>query len=160
MEASTKKNLITAKHNLKLARTGHDLLELKFIALQRTLKHTEKSAKKIRDELQILVQKAERAFAIAKMECGEKIAAPFKFQETCAAFDEAYFLCKEIFIQKQRLAEIEETLAQLKIRTSRTRKRASALKNIAIPSYKSRIKYISERLEEHERDERIRINAI
>ena len=171
----TKKNLLNARQNLTLAKKGHGLLEMKHNALLRELKRTEKTANEIREKLQTLQQKAEHVLTISKMESGEdKVLEIWKnlqwgsamkkpvydLTETGASLDEAYILYEEVFFEKHRLAEIEKVLAQLKIRTQRTKKRAAALKNISIPKYEARIKYISTQLEEHERDERIRLRAV
>ncbi|MDR0272250.1 MAG: hypothetical protein LBI27_02910 [Clostridiales bacterium] len=161
----TKKNLILAKTNLTLARKGHDLLELKQNALTLELKRTEKIANELREEVKKLFLLAEHALTIAKMENGEKICELLEtntlnnFFETTAASDEAFFT-REMFLSKEsELKKIEETLSQLKIRVKRTKKRVSALRNIAIPMYETRVKYISNQLEEHERDEMIRLKT-
>jgi len=169
----TKRNLLLAKQSLILARKGHDLLDMKYNALLRELKRAEKTANKIREKLHRLLFIAERALVIAKMEIGEGKfqeiweliswdSLPnlqYKLYETCAAVDEAVLAWEQVFSEEKKLAKIEETLTNLKARSNRTKKRASALRNIAIPSYEQRVKYITDQLEEHERDEMIRLKV-
>ncbi|MCL2455957.1 MAG: hypothetical protein FWD19_00235 [Defluviitaleaceae bacterium] len=77
-----------------------------------------------------------------------------------AAFDEAFFAWRRVLCEQKNLAQVEEILARLKIRAERAKKRAAALKNIAIPTYEQRVKFFSARFEENERDEIVRLKAI
>ena len=51
------------------------------------------------------------------------------------------------------LAEIENSIYRLSIAIRKTQKRANALKNIMIPTYREQVKYITNALEEKEREE-------
>jgi V/A-type H+-transporting ATPase subunit D len=88
-----------------------------------------------------------------------KISIPYKLNETCAALDEAFFAWIQIFLEEGKLAAVLEIISALKIRVAYTKKRASALGNIVIPAQEKRVKFISERLEENERDELVRLKA-
>jgi V/A-type H+-transporting ATPase subunit D len=171
MKMVSKKNLILAKQGLTLSQKAHDLLEIKLGALFHELKRVEKIVRGLHGELQKILSAAERARLAAEMEIGEKVAEiwentqwesinpPYKLKETCVALDEAFFAWQQVFLLKKKLAEAEEKIANLKIRANRTKKRAAALRNIKIPEYKRRVKYIADRLEEHERDEMVRLKV-
>ena len=64
------------------------------------------------------------------------------------------FLC---FNETKRLtavlAEIENSIYRLAIAIKKTQKRANALKNIIIPKYESQLQFITNSLEEKEREE-------
>ena len=64
------------------------------------------------------------------------------------------FLC---FNETKRLtavlAEIENSIYRLAIAIKKTQKRANALKNIIIPRYESQLQFITNSLEEKEREE-------
>ena len=51
------------------------------------------------------------------------------------------------------LAEIENSIYRLAIAIKKTQKRANALKNIIIPKYESQLQFITNSLEEKEREE-------
>ncbi|MCL2224009.1 MAG: hypothetical protein FWB96_03465 [Defluviitaleaceae bacterium] len=167
----TKRNLLAAKQKLTLAQKGHGLLELKLTVLIREKKCIEKSATQLREELQHLRTTAQRTRAIAETECGaetvdglallfsEANPVPYKLNETCAAFDEAFFALAQVLAAEKKLAELDAALTALNNRINRTKKRAAALNNIVIPTHQTRIKFITERLEEHERDEMIRLKS-
>lgn len=77
----------------------------------------------------------------------------YSLTETNTRFDKAYISfirAKEMSI---RLAEIENSIYRLSVAIRKTQKRANALKNIVIPTYKEQVKYITGALEEKEREE-------
>lgn len=78
---------------------------------------------------------------------------PYGMMRTNSSFDDAY-LCfnraKEITL---RLAEIENSIYRLAVSIKKTQKRANALKNIMIPKFRSAVHFISNALEEKEREE-------
>ena len=51
------------------------------------------------------------------------------------------------------LAEIENSIYRLAVAIKKTQKRANALKNIIIPKYEAQVRFISNSLEEKEREE-------
>ena len=85
---------------------------------------------------------------------------PYPLGESTTYLDSAYasWINAEAVILKY--AEAKISIIRLTKEIYRTQKRASALRNIKIPEYETRIKYISEQLEERERDERIRIRNV
>lgn len=83
----------------------------------------------------------------------EKPKLRYILSSTNTQFDKAYFSfikAKEISI---KLAEIENSIYRLSVAIRKTQKRANALKNIVIPNYKAQVKFISNALEEKEREE-------
>ena len=175
MEAlPTRRNLQLTKQNLIFAQKGYDLLDIKYNALMRELKRIEKAANESREKLQILLSTAEHVLTIAQIELGQgKVAEiwesapwlncerypPYKLHETCAALDEAFLSWQQIFEEQQKLAVLEDSISRLNARIHRTKKRVFALRNITIPSYETRVKHITEHLEERERDEMSRLKV-
>jgi V/A-type H+-transporting ATPase subunit D len=159
--SATKKNLLDTIKSLALARKGHDLLDMKYAALLREVKAAEKEAAALRGRVGELRHAAERAVTIAQMEMGEgyEPAEELVLHEGCIAGDAAFFVWLEFEEAKNELAEMEAALLQLKAKKERTRRRVFALKNIKIPTYESQIKYISEQLEERERDDMTRLRS-
>lgn len=76
------------------------------------------------------------------------------------AIDLAYARFREVAELCAELAEIESSIYRLSVAIRKTQKRANALKNIVIPGYKKDIAYITEFLEEKEREEFIRMKVI
>lgn len=58
------------------------------------------------------------------------------------------------------LAEIENSVYRLSVAIKKTQKRANALKNIIIPRFEETQKFISDALEEKEREEFSRLKVI
>ena len=63
---------------------------------------------------------------------------------------EYFYRVKELTVV---LAEVENSVYRLANTIRKTQKRANALKNISIPRFEETIKFISESLEEKEREE-------
>lgn len=79
---------------------------------------------------------------------------------TNAAFDEAYVCFREVKRLTAHLAEIENSVYRLADAIKKTQKRANALKNIMIPKFEETVKFISDALEEKEREEFSRMKVI
>ena len=58
------------------------------------------------------------------------------------------------------LAEVENSVYRLATAVNKTQKRANALKNIIIPRYTATVKYITDSLEEKEREDFSRLKVI
>lgn len=76
------------------------------------------------------------------------------------AMDDAYAKFRDVKELCAELAEIENSVYRLALAIRKTQKRANALKNIVIPGYRKDIAYITEFLEEKEREEFIRMKVI
>lgn len=77
----------------------------------------------------------------------------YELSSTNSSFDYAYICfnkAKEITV---RLAEVENSIYRLAIAIKKTQKRANALKNIMIPRYQEQVHFITNALEEKEREE-------
>ena len=89
---------------------------------------------------------------------GEKFY--YGFEHTNSVLDTAYLN----FIKVKRftviLSEIETSVYRLAIAIKKTQKRANALENVVIPNLLKTIKYISDSLEEKDREEFSRLKAI
>jgi len=169
----TKRNFLQAKHNLALARKGHDLLDMRHKALLHELSAENNKARIIREKLRKDVAGAHHALAVAQMELGSENVADFwekgfwsdnlnlqyDLSDTCASLDEAFLAWRSVLEQISELSDVEKAICRLTSHIQRTRKRASALRNITIPTYETRVKYISEQLEEKERDELVRLKV-
>lgn len=68
-------------------------------------------------------------------------------------FDRAFLCFNEVKYLSATLAEIENSIYRLAFAIKKTQKRANALKNILIPQYKHQVKFITNALEEKEREE-------
>jgi len=165
-----KANLLAAKKNLALAKKGHDLLEVKQNALIQEVRRGEKTVSEIKAKLMKVKKVAERAFTIAAMEIGRETAErvvnetgasplPYRLEDTTAAVDKAFFARREVIALEDELTKAETALTRQKERLRRTKKRVSALRNISIPNYEKRVKYVTGQIEEHERDEMVRQKA-
>ena len=77
----------------------------------------------------------------------------YGYRRTDISLDIAFQKFNEVKILTARLAEIECSVFRLAEGIHKTQKRANALKNISIPRFEKTIKFISESLEEKEREE-------
>ncbi len=88
------------------------------------------------------------------------IKLAYGIRGTNSALDDAFVRFHEVKRLTRELAETENTIYRLAYAIKKTQKRANALKNIIIPNYTSDIKYITEALEEKEREEFSRLKVI
>lgn len=72
---------------------------------------------------------------------------------TNSAFDYAYICFNRVKALTVRLAEVENSIYRLAAAIKKTQKRANALKNIMIPRFKAQVKFITNALDEKEREE-------
>ena len=73
--------------------------------------------------------------------------------QTNSQFDAAYISFNRAKELTVKLAEIENSIYRLAIAIKKTQKRANALKNIMIPKFESTVRFITNALEEKEREE-------
>ncbi|QLY40564.1 V-type ATP synthase subunit D [Hujiaoplasma nucleasis] len=83
----------------------------------------------------------------------EKVSLRYGISNTNTKFDYAYKSFLKVRDLILILAEVDNALYRLADAIRKSRKRANALKNIVIPDYKTKIKFISDTLEEREREE-------
>ena len=77
----------------------------------------------------------------------------YSLNETNSQFDKAYISFIKVKEMSVKLAEIENSIYRLSVAIRKTQKRANALKNIMIPTYREQVKFITNALEEKEREE-------
>jgi V/A-type H+-transporting ATPase subunit D len=87
-------------------------------------------------------------------------AIPYGLEETNSKIDEAYLQFQKVKQLTMILAEVDNSVYRLSASISKTQKRANALKNIVIPRYQAQIKFISDSLDEKDREEFSRMKVI
>lgn len=95
---------------------------------------------------------------IVRIEEGEE-GVFYGLQNTNSMLDEAYLSFREVKELTVRLAEIENSVYRLADAISKTQKRANALDNIMIPQFEETVKFISDALEEKEREDFSRLKV-
>ena len=78
---------------------------------------------------------------------------PYSMMITNSSFDNAFVKFNKVKEISAVLAEIENSIYRLAVAIKKTQKRANALKNILIPRYTEQVKFITNALEEKEREE-------
>lgn len=79
---------------------------------------------------------------------------------TSSYLDKVYLKFNEIKILIVKLAEIESSVYRLADAIKKTQKRANALEKILIPQFENTIRYISEELDEKEREDFSRLKVV
>lgn len=77
----------------------------------------------------------------------------YSMYQTNSSFDDAYICFNRVKELTITLAEIENSIFRLAIAIKKTQKRANALKNIMIPKFDNMVRFITNALEEKEREE-------
>ena len=77
----------------------------------------------------------------------------YGFTKTNSQLDNAYMFFDKVKRITITLATIENSIYRLAVSITKTQRRANALKNIMIPRFTQTVKYISDALEEKEREE-------
>ena len=84
----------------------------------------------------------------------------FGFEGTNSDFDEACRLFRQVKVLTAQLAEIENSVCRLADAVETTQKRSNALNNIMIPRLEETVKFITQALDEKEREEFSRLKVI
>ena len=84
----------------------------------------------------------------------------FGMTNSNSMLDEAYLKFIEVKRMTARLAEVENSVYRLADAIKKTQKRANALKNILIPRFEAEVKFISDALDEKDREEFSRLKVI
>ena len=79
---------------------------------------------------------------------------------TSPLLDDCYLKFYQVKELTRRLAEVETSIYRLAQAIRKTQKRANALQNIVIPNFDQTIRFITEALEEKEREEFVRLKVI
>ncbi len=89
-----------------------------------------------------------------------EIVPYYSFYHTNTALDVALQKFQQVKYLIYEMAEIEDSVNKLAIEIKRTQKRTNALKNIQIPKFETLVKFISEVLEEKEREDFFRLKVL
>jgi V/A-type H+-transporting ATPase subunit D len=84
----------------------------------------------------------------------------YGFYRTSAAIDDAMKEFNKIKYLTYELAEVENAVYRLAMEVKKTQKRANALKNIQIPKFEEIVKFVTEVLEEKEREDFFRLKVV
>ena len=84
----------------------------------------------------------------------------YSFFRTNSALDNAVKTLEDLKYLVYELAEIENAVYMISLEIKKTVKRANALEKIQIPKYEEAVKYISEVLEEKEREDFFRLKKV
>lgn len=84
----------------------------------------------------------------------------YGFSKTNSQLDKAYICFDKVKKLTCTLAEVENSIYRLANGIKKNQRRANALKNIIIPRFEGTVKYISDSLEEKEREEFSRLKVI
>ena len=194
--APTKSNLLRTKDNLKLSKTGYNLIDKKRTVLIKEMMQQIEKAKEIQSDVKDLFEKAYKVLQEANITMGvrqvqdialsidkaehfdityksimgldvptvkyeKQVLRPhYSMYMTGEAIDEAIMIFQKIKMLTYRLAETENTVYKLSIEIKKNQKRANALEKMQIPNLEETVKYISESLEEKEREEFTRLKVI
>ena len=90
----------------------------------------------------------------------EPVELSYGFMDTSALVDEAYIKFDQVKKLTAELAEVENSVYRLATAVNKTQKRANALKNMILPRLTSTVKYITDSLEEKEREDFSRLKVI
>ncbi|SKC56690.1 V-type ATP synthase subunit D [Maledivibacter halophilus] len=112
------------------------------------------------EEYEILL-KSIMGVEIPTVKFEEKVLKPYYgFFRTNPAMDIAVMKFREVKYLIYELSEIENSVYKLAMEIKKTQKRANALEKIQIPKYKHQVKFISEALEEKEREDFFRLKKV
>ncbi|WP_291632657.1 V-type ATP synthase subunit D [Clostridium sp.] len=90
----------------------------------------------------------------------KEIEPKYGFYRSSAAIDEAMKEFNNIKYLTYELAEIENAVYRLAMEVKKTQKRANALQNIQIPKFEAIVKFVTEVLEEKEREDFFRLKVV
>ncbi|MGH4139302.1 V-type ATP synthase subunit D [Clostridium sp.] len=88
------------------------------------------------------------------------IQPKYGFYRSNAAIDEAMKEFNDVKYLTYELAEVENAVYRLAMEVKKTQKRANALQNIQIPKFQEIVKFITEVLEEKEREDFFRLKVV
>lgn len=90
----------------------------------------------------------------------QPLSVPFGLNTSNSMLDEAFLNFLEVKRMTAQLAEVENSVYRLAEAIKKTQKRANALKNILIPRFDEEVRFITDALEEKEREEFSRLKVI
>lgn len=90
----------------------------------------------------------------------QKIDVCYGLYSTNSQFDETFISFQNLKKLMVKMAQIENSVYRIAIAVKKTQSRANALSNIIIPDFVENVKYITDALEEKEREEFSRMKVI
>ena len=90
----------------------------------------------------------------------QPVALHYGFLQTGPLVDEAYIKFDRVKRLTAELAEVENSAYRLAVSVGKTQKRANALKNMVIPRLTATVKFITDSLDEKEREDFSRLKVI
>ena len=187
--APTRGNLVNLTRSMKMAQSGHDLLDQKRQVLMMELVRFIDSAKTIQSDVEHIFSEAYDSLQKANISLGIDIvediseAVPitsditvrlrsvmgveipdvdqlkadtvpsYSFYGSSGAMDAAYSNFRKVMVLLAQLAEVETSVYRLAVQIRKTHRRVNALEKVVIPSNKAEIRFISDVLEEGERED-------
>lgn len=98
---------------------------------------------------------------LPKVSITEKpLTVTYGFSQTTSQLDMAYIAFNEVKKITVVLAEVENSIYRLAVSIKKTQRRANALKNIIIPNNEAIVKFITNALDEKDREEFSRLKVI
>lgn len=187
--APTRGNLVKLTRSLRMAQSGHDLLDQKRQVLMMELvryidsaKLIQKNVSKVFGEAYAALQKANVSLGIETVEdisesvpvttditvrlrsvMGVEIpdvdeldsstVLSYSFRGSSGAMDLAYSQFRKVMALLVQLAEVETSVYRLAVQIRKTHRRVNALEKVVIPSNLEDIRFITDVLEEGERED-------
>ena len=170
----TKGNLMNTKKSLALAKNGYELLDRKRNILIREMMTLIDHANAIQDceDISNSVPVEDGLKLDSRSVMGVEIPIltmdesenynylHYGTRTTNSAVDKVYKLFTRVKELTVELAEIENSVYRLADSIKKTQKRANALKNIMIPRFEETVKFITDALDEKDREEFSRLKVI
>ena len=187
--APTKGNLVSLTRSMKMAQSGHDLLDQKRQVLMMDLVRFMDSAKAIQKDVAKVFGDAYEALQKANVSLGidtvedisesvpitsditvrlhsimgveipdvdplnDSTVPSYSFLSSSGSMDEAYAQFRKVMALLARLAEVETSVYRLANQIRKTHRRVNALEKIVIPADKEQIRFISDVLDEGDRED-------
>lgn len=85
---------------------------------------------------------------------------PYGFANTSGELDNAIFYLQRVLNRMIELAQIEKTCQLMADEIEKTRRRVNALEHVMIPQLEETVKYITMKLDENERGNRVRLMKV
>jgi V/A-type H+-transporting ATPase subunit D len=187
--APTRGNLVKLTHSMKMAQSGHDLLDQKRQVLMMELVRFIGSAKTIQHDVEHIFKDAYEALTKANISLGidtvedisesvpettdivvrlhsvmgveipdvdplsSETVPSYSFHGSSGAMDAAYAQFRKVMALLAQLAEVETSVYRLAVQIRKTHRRVNALEKVVIPADNAEIRFISDVLEEGDRED-------
>jgi len=187
--APTRGNLVKLTRSMKMAQSGHDLLDQKRQVLMMELVRFIGTAKTIQHDVEHIFKDAYEALTKANISLGidtvedisesvpettdivvrlhsvmgveipdvdplsSETVPSYSFHGSSGAMDAAYAQFRKVMALLAQLAEVETSVYRLAVQIRKTHRRVNALEKVVIPADNAEIRFISDVLEEGDRED-------